>query len=115
MGPHEFTRTLSVQLTRDELLERGATLAAVNQDIEREELTQADVKASMKATLASLQAQRARLAAVVSRKAEPRDVVCLELKDFERGTYTIVRTDTGETIESRPLTEAEREQQLPLS
>jgi hypothetical protein len=108
------TRNLPVKLTQTELRERGDSLAAVIQDLNAEENKQVDVKAQMKARLAELDARKTQLAISISRREEYRDVAVDVLHDFGRKIVESVRQDTGETITSRPMTEAERQQPLPI-
>jgi hypothetical protein len=44
---------------------------------------------------------------------ELREVVCTWLADYASGTIACVRDDTGEVVETRPLTDAERQTALP--
>lgn len=106
------TRVLPVRLTGDELLDRGASLAAVIQDIDSEERRQNDQKAQMKARLAELDARRTQLAIVIGRKEEDRDVEVQVFNDYDKGTVEVVRVDTGEAVSRRRMTDEERQQRL---
>jgi hypothetical protein len=106
-------RNLSCRLTEPEFLDRSRSLAAVTNDIATETARQVDAKAEMKAKLAGLQAQQARLASTVARGEEYRDVeVSIEPDDISLCVRTF-RTDTGECIEERPMQEHERQRVLP--
>ena len=109
-----FTKSLPVRLTQDELLDRAAELAGVVEDYSTEEARQTDVKAQLKARLTELDAKRRQLAIVVARKEEYRDVRCEVLADLDRMLAHTMRTDTGEIVGSRPLTDEERQDGLPL-
>lgn len=109
-----LTRNLPCRLTDDELRQRGDSLAEVVQELHAEDDRQADVKAQMKARLTELEAKQTRYAIVISRREEYRDVECDLFADTVRGTVDIVRRDTGDTIETRPITEDERQRALPL-
>lgn len=93
------TRSLRCILTRDERLERADAMAKAQQDFEAEEETQKEIKAGPKAKLEGLDARRSELARIVASNAEYRQ--------------TDVRMDTGETIGTRRMTEAERQMPLP--
>lgn len=108
----KVTRRLSVPLTDREQQQAGINLAQTNQDIAAEESRQAEQKASMKARLQELEARRQRESLVVSRKAEDREVDVEVLANWERGTASEVRTDTGEIISTRILTDEERQGSL---
>lgn len=113
LKPRRDVRNLPCKLTDVEFLERSRSLATVTNDIGTETKRQAEAKAEMKAKLAVLEAQQARLASVVSRSEEYRDVeVSIEPDDIALCVRTY-RTDTGECIEERPMQEHERQRVLP--
>ena len=107
-------RSLPVSLTDDELLKRGAELAAAVQDIATEEGRQADIKASMKAKLAEIEARRTQLAIAVSRREEHRDVEVDIFHDYPRAVVQDIRRDTGEVLTTRVMSEHERQIGLPI-
>jgi beta-phosphoglucomutase-like phosphatase (HAD superfamily) len=107
------TRQLRCLLTRDERLERADEMAKAQQDFEAEEETQKEIKAGLKAKLEGLDAKRSELARVVASGAEYRPTDVETMYDFTTTTVVEVRTDTGETINHRRMTEAERQMPLP--
>lgn len=107
-------RSLPVHLTDDELLKKGTDLATAVQDIATEENRQADIKASMKARLAEIEARRTQLAIAVSRKEEHRDVEVDIWHDYQRLVVEEIRRDTGEVIHRRVMSEDERQAELPM-
>lgn len=109
------TRNLPCRLTEDELRQRGDALAEVVQELHAEEQRQADVKAQMKARVTELEAKQTRFAITISRKEEYRDIECDVFGDPERGVVELVRRDSGEVVETRPMTEDERQRALPLN
>lgn len=108
------TRAPAVRLSDDEFIDRATKLAQANQDIDIEEGRQVDLKAQMKSTMTALEGTRSRLSSVVARREEVRDVLCDFYHDHARGFVEVIRQDTGESISIRPMTEAERQQQLPI-
>jgi hypothetical protein len=58
--------------------------------------------------------KRGQLADVVKSERETRMVACTWTPDFTAGTTSCSRDDTGEVIESRPLTAAQRQGSLAL-
>lgn len=111
---NEFAKELPVELTNDELLERGQQLAQVEQRI-RDEETHADaVKRDLKARMGNLLVDRARLADIVRRKQEPRPVQCEGWVRFHEGVYEEVRLDTGEIVAGsrRRLSDEEKQDSL---
>lgn len=107
-------RNLPCRLTGDELLIRADELSVVVQETNGEEVRQADVKAQMKARLTELDARKTRLAITIGRKEEYRDVEVELVADIQAQTTTIYRQDTGEAIETRPMSEQEKQAALPL-
>lgn len=109
-----ITRNLPCRLTETELLDRADQLSVVVQETNAEEGRQTDVKAQMKAKLTELDARKTRLAITIGRKEEYRDVEVELVADVQAGTVTIYRMDTSEALETRPMTEQERQAALPL-
>lgn len=107
-------RNLPCKLTDEELLDRADQLSVVVQETSAEESRQTDVKTQMKAKLTELDARKTRLAITIGRKEEYRDIEVESIADIQAGTVTDYRTDTGEAIGTRPMTEHERQSNLPL-
>lgn len=107
-------RNLSCTLTDEELIERGEKLATLTQKIEQTEDAQASEKKQMKEALDGLyDAQRA-IATVVKTRAEYRDVDVEIVLDYDVLQVREVRTDTGELVKARAMTDAERQMGLPM-
>ena len=100
------TRNLPCKLTDGELRERSDELATTVQAVEGEKARQDSVKAELKAKMSELESRQTRLAQVVSRKEEYRDVkVSIEL--HANDLVKEVRQDTGELITVRPAKDFE--------
>jgi len=108
-----FTRTLPVILTMDEISTAGHQLASTIQDINSEELRQNDIKAQMKARLAELSAKQTRLALMITRAEDFRDVEIQAIVNG-KGLVDEIRTDTNEIINTRPMLDEERQRMLAL-
>jgi len=108
-----FTRTLAVILTADEVMQAGHQLAETIQDINSEQRRQDDMKAQMKARLAELAAKQTRLAIMVTRVEDFRDVEIHAIVN-DKGLVEEIRTDTKEIITTRPLLDEERQRMLAL-
>lgn len=108
-----FTRELRCKLTEEELLDRARALANACEEVSAEERRQKEIKSDLKAQLEAKEAARAQLSAVVSAGAEYRSIDVEQVFDFETGMVTLYRTDTGEQIERRRMTEDERQMPLP--
>jgi hypothetical protein len=107
-----FMRTLPVTLTHPELLARGEALA-----LERWERNQVDAArkasgAGFRERLEDHDAEIDRLAGIVRDKAEPRPVECKSVRDQGRGVIEVTRLDTGEIVESRVMSELERQTRI---
>lgn len=110
--PKTFTRTLPVLLTDRELLDRGESLA-----LERFARNHCDAQrkaaaAGFKEQLEVFEAEIDRLAGIVREKAEPRPVECRNVRDVARGVVEVMRIDTAEIVESRVMTDLERQTRI---
>jgi hypothetical protein len=105
------TRDLPCKLTVEELRDKADELATTVQAIESEKARQDSVKAELKATMTELESRQTRLAQVVSRREEYRDVkVIIEL--HENDIVKEMRDDTGEIIQIRPARDTERQPKM---
>lgn len=105
-------RSVQVNLTEAERSERGKALA-------REVDSYTEVESTMKLEAAKyreeLKAKRAKidlLARVVDTGRETREVPCHWRAQHARGIAILVRADTSETVDTRPLTAEERQADL---
>lgn len=116
--PRQIERKKSVQklrvaLTDSEKMEAGAAIADLQQ--RGAELT-ADMKAEvkrMKVDIDSVTAQMLSHGERLRTGYELRSVDCELVMDYDRGTVTEIRKDTGETVGTRGLYPSEQEQKLP--
>lgn len=104
-----FARTLPVMLTRDELLERGEALALMRGKRNGIAYDQKASNADFKEKLEDADTEIDRLAGIVRSKSEPRPVDCTMRRDMQRFIIDTIRLDTGEVIETRTMTEQERQ------
>lgn len=105
------TRSLPCKLTDVELRDKADELATTVQAIEGEKARQDSVKAELKATMTELESRQTRLAQVVSRREQYRDVKCI-IELHENDIIKEIRDDTGETLQIRPARDAERQQTM---
>lgn len=105
-------RRLLCTLTPQELQRAGARLADTCEDYTNEEASQKDIKSQLKAKLEGLQARRNELATVVRRKADYKDVPVEIWYDYQRVIVEELRTDTGEMLLTRTMTDAERQMRM---
>lgn len=111
--PTEETRSLMCTLTEAERLARGSELATILGHEEDLELKKAEYIANHKDSAKVLEVQRKRLARAVNLGAEPRETRCAWVPDFAHKAMVLYRQDTGEQIESRPMTADELQAELP--
>lgn len=105
-------RMLPVKLTPEEQRERGVALAAKLGE-------KCDIEASMKdhaegekSKVKAAEKEAIRLSGIVRSGEEPREVECRWTADYETSQMICFRTDTGEQIDSRPMTLKERTRNL---
>lgn len=113
------TRSLWVQLTDEQVESRSRQLARQFLDLKKEEAELENYKEGMKSAVKAREAalNRAKgaldaLASAVSQRAIQTDVDCdwhFYLGADEGGVKVLVRRDTGEAVDRRPLTLQERQ------
>jgi hypothetical protein len=107
-----FQRQLSCTLTREELLCKGSEQSAL---LSRRDGIEEALKAAQKAgkaQIAETEASMRRVSGEVRDRAELRLVQCERRIDWEHGTVTEIRCDTGEEVSSRHLSEDEKQKEL---
>ncbi len=105
-------RMLLTPITDEDVRIAAVQLANVVQERDAKEKEQAAVKAEMKQELANLDAQKKRLADVVSKRVDYRQVAVESHLDLASMQVREVRMDTGEIVSCRPATTADL--QAPL-
>jgi hypothetical protein len=106
-------RALPCKLTDEELLARGDSIASIVQDIAAEKERQKSQKAEMKARLEELEARKARLASVVKRREEDRDIPCEIWFLYDELMVETRRTDSDLVVDRRRMTNDEMQMSLP--
>lgn len=105
-------RKLPVPLSQSELLVKAEELARkvrAAADIEDEKKA---ANSDFKTRLEELDMAINELSEIVATKSEQRQVECALYENYGSATMELVRVDTGELIETRPMTEAERQAHL---
>lgn len=105
---------LPVPLSKKELRETGAQLAAKLEDITRHTAYEKEVKASLKARRTELESTVAAIGLRLRSGTKLESIRVNDEADFGEGVVLSIRTDTGETIRTRPLRTEERQDALPL-
>jgi hypothetical protein len=106
--PETETRELLCELTQAELLQRGDSMAVSELRVEQLKLKRGEVSDKIKAE----RALRRKLAGIIDTGREERDVPCVWIGDFVHNCFTCVRQDTGEVIDTRAMTAADRQEDM---
>lgn len=105
-------QSLATELTQEEFNARAAKLAETHEALALEREIQKEQKADMKHRLEVLEKQRTELARVVRSKKEDRIVDVEWHADDRKAVVQLVRMDTGEVYETRPMQAAEKQLSL---
>jgi len=110
----KITKALPVRLTDAEVLQYGRDAARAVSDRERIESELASVKADYKGKIEEQSAIVSKLSPRIHSGIETREVECEEVRNWTKAVVTVTRWDTGETIESRPMREDEKQMEVDL-
>lgn len=102
-------RKLHVQLTKEELRERGQQMSAAELKIEQLKMDRKPINTAIREQVE----RRNELAHVIKRGEEMRVVICKWIAFERENRWSLVRQDTGEEVEARAMTAADR--QVPLN
>ncbi len=105
-------RSLRCQLTQPELLAAGEKLADLLDNLRCTTSERENVTKQYKAKEAELEAQIETQQLLVRNKSEIRTVDCVNVLDYTDVKCIVTRTDTGEVIVERKLTEDEKQSTL---
>lgn len=104
--------SLPCALTDDERLEFADSLADATQAVETAENARSAALKQHNYEIGIAKARRDRLANIVASKTEYREVTVEEVWDWKSDRYTRTRTDTGEILLERRLTDDERQMEM---
>ena len=110
----KVTRSLMVSLTENEIRSCATELARVTASQAELEDDKKAVTSGFKNRIDRCVADCRALAQKVTTKRELRDIDC-EWSPTDGGKMILTRTDTGEIIDTRKMTEEEHQQSLPLA
>ncbi len=102
-----FTDMARCDLTEEERHELAKGMADDQLELERLEGEKASVTKSYASRIETVKARIREKSGTFRQGWEMREVDHIEIKDFDLGTCTLMRTDTGEIVKSRKLTTAE--------
>ena len=109
-----YRRSLRVELKPEEIAESADRAAQMIADRDSKDEEQKAQAKHAKAIIEGLEGEIRRLSNEVRTKATYRDVECDRIFDLRTKTLTEKRTDTGEVLFERPLTETECQRELDL-
>ena len=107
-------RFLKCQLTKEELLQAGEDLATELDNLGQLGTEIESIKKSLKSKEAELDAKIHAKQIIVRNKYEYRQVDCDNILDYEVLECYVIRSDTGEEINRRKMTEDEKQTTLPF-
>jgi hypothetical protein len=107
--PQIVIRQCRVDLNDDELKDRTTQMMLAMDERDESEKEFASLKDAHKSNIKSIDLRVQLLRHTVNTRVEWRDVECKEVFNFENWTVTVVRSDTGEIVEKRPMTSRERQ------
>jgi hypothetical protein len=105
-------QTLKVKLTDDELLKYGDDLAKLTDEMKDIEDAKKEAASNFKAKLDVIEGEIHRVSAKIRDKQELRLVKCVEQSDSETKRVNTVRSDTGEIVSWRNMTQEEMQRKL---
>lgn len=105
-------RVLPVKLTEEERLQRADALANALQQIQDRKVEKKRVTKEADKAIAEAEQEAVDLRDAVATGREYQEVIVHKVLDYEQATVTEVRTDTGEVIKSRGMTDEERQAKL---
>lgn len=109
-----FRRNLPVVLKREELEERAQRAAHLLQDHDAMQHDHKEQAKTNKLELEKVASNLREVSRTVREGKEYRDVPCERVFNWTKGTVTDTRTDTGEVLSERAMTEAEAQKALPF-
>lgn len=110
--PREYIKYLPCDLTADELLEKGRSLAERHAEIADIRRQMKEKSSEFKEQISEIEGDISTLTKEIRSRAEHREVIVVEKFDFAEKRVAQVRKDTGEQVYSRPMSEDEL--QAPL-
>ena len=109
--PKEY-RNLEVKLTDDELREKAAEVAAKRKQVNELKAAKKSNAAALKTQIDAIDAEIDHGCSVLREKVEARSVECKWIRDEGRKMMICVRIDTGAQVDSRQMSDKERQAEL---
>lgn len=112
MQTQRLVKRLPVNLTEEERVAFGQQLSRLVNDATAAKESRKAANAEWNQKVSEIEVQMQTTAQCIGTATEVRDVECEEKFDFGRGVVYLVRTDTGEEVEKRPMQEWERQKRF---
>ena len=109
-----FSRELPCELTDVELLTHSKDLAKLNQDLVEKETRKKEVASDYAAQLSAITSTIQVESRKVATGIEYRFVECQWVPNFTEDINELFRLDTGEIIETRAITQQDRQAELEI-
>ncbi len=109
-----YTRELKVVLKPEEVAERADRAAQLLADRDHEEAELKAHASHVKSRIATMESEMRHLSGEVRTKCTYREVQCERRFLYDTGTVQEVRLDTGEVLNERPMTDREKQRDLPF-
>jgi hypothetical protein len=104
--------TLPVKLTNEERMQCADALANAIQSAADAKAKKRSIVKNLDREIAEIEQEGVELRDAVATGREYREVIVHRVFDFEKAIVTETRTDTGEVLRSRAMTDDERQQKL---
>lgn len=109
------TQKLRCKLSLTDNIEAGQRLADATEQLKSIEEEKSEVMADFKARTTAAEAEISVMSSKIRQGYEYRDVQCeIRFNDPKEGEKTTVRLDTNETVATGPMTDEEKQRDLPL-
>lgn len=110
-----FTRSLRVDLSDSEVLDRSSRAARLVEERDAMEEALKDYSKHQKALIGEKDSEIRRLSSEVRSRTTYRATDCERVFDYARGNVVETRLDTGEQLNERAMVHEERQQELDLT
>jgi hypothetical protein len=108
----KITEELSCELNDVEWQNRARELADAHKEVAVQEQRKKDIMKELGHDVSMVKTKESKLADTVATRRELREVTVQVKYDYELGMVEKTRTDTGETISTREMTDQERQAEL---
>jgi hypothetical protein len=108
-----IVKQFTVDLTDAEVKEKGEAMAAIKRELNSVKAAKKEINADFKTKLDKLEADLTHLSGVIHAKKELRSIDCEWVRDDGRKRMVLVRTDNGQTVDERAMTDKELQVELP--